>query len=121
MSGRLSAAVRRWIWLGLLSLLAFQTLGLVHRVLHGGIVHPAKPVAMAVAEQAASAQPHWLGHVAGGQDCQLLDELSQALGPTVQLSAWTALLPDAPVSTPLPHSVSPAWRWRAPARAPPQA
>lgn len=116
---RLPAAVRRWVWLGLFSLLAFQALGLVHRVLHAGPALPGGPVS--VLEASATAQPPWLGHVAGGQDCQLLDQLSQALGPGVQALAWTAVLPDAPLSTPQPHSASPALHWRAPARAPPRA
>ena len=115
---RLPVTLRRWVWLGLFSLLAFQAMGLVHRVLHAGPGMPGGTVAMV--EGGPSAPAPSLGHVAGSQDCQLLDQLSQALGPSTQPPAWGAALPDAPLSSPQPHSAIPALHWRAPARAPPR-
>ncbi len=116
--------LRGWIWLCLFSLLAFQGLGQVHRALHGGGLSGLPGQVL----QAGAAQTHGhdagsaaFGHTAGSTDCQLLDELSQFFGPTVQAQSWTALLPDAPASTAQPHSASPARVWRAPARAPPLA
>ncbi|OWQ92172.1 hypothetical protein CDN99_07460 [Roseateles aquatilis] len=129
---------RWWIWLCLVGLLGFQSMGLVHRAMHGGrIVEPAR-LALLTAQTAAQTTaraagreasiespaeviPQRFGHAAGGLDCQLLDQLSHALGPTVQALAWTALLPDFPVSTPQPHSAPLAQVWRKSARGPPLA
>lgn len=179
---RPSRSQRGWVWLCVVSLLAFQALGLVHRALHGGGLptqlrlavqmqswrtavglHPAltslaspalrdgsnpatlgwealasafaltpdgasgdtvaaAPVAGSVVAAASPAGPApRFGHAAGSIDCQLLDQLGQALGPIVQALAWTALLPDGPVATPQPHSAPLARVWRLPARAPPLA
>ncbi|UXH80318.1 hypothetical protein [Roseateles amylovorans] len=184
---------RGWIWLCVVSLLAFQVLGLVHRSLHGGSLPAQLRLAMqaqslrasvgqgigigigiglglelglrrvptqALARSAdtgtvangdgavISSSGRWtpggadtagtiastadvpgpvdtagarFGHAAGSTDCQLLDQLGQALGPIVQAMAWTALLPDGPVATPQPHSAPLARVWRLPARAPPLA
>lgn len=117
----LPSVMRWWVMLCLVSLLGFQSLGLVHRSLHGGgaapravLVGQGQAVGTAVALKSPS-----LGHLPGSTDCQLLDELSTALGPITQALAWTALLPDHPVSTTQPHSATVAQTWRAPARAPP--
>lgn len=132
---------RWWVWLCLVGVLGFQAMGLVHRTMHGGAV--AQPVRIAMAVAAASAElaeaqdadaldmdlaeasvdaiKLSFGHAAGSADCQLLDQLSQALSPTVQALAWTALLPDFPVSGPQPHDASLAQVWRKAARAPPLA
>lgn len=116
----------------LVSLLGFQSLGLVHRTLHGGSAGPRAALAVAGTGSSASTasaldvgndvvKAPSLGHLPGSSDCQLLDQLSTALGPITQALAWTALLPDHPVSTPQPHSATVAQTWRAPARAPPVA
>jgi hypothetical protein len=132
------SAVRWWVLLCLVSVIGFQSLGLVHRTLHGGGAAVRWGV---VSAGAASVTARWivsgtgsdiapsavalkspsLGHLPGSIDCQLLDELSTALGPIAQALAWTALLPDHPVATPQPHSATVAQVWRVPARAPPVA
>lgn len=121
----LPSAVRWWVLLCLVSVLGFQSLGLVHRTLHGGsgggsraslVASPGHAASPGVAFKSPS-----LGHLPGSIDCQLLDELSTALGPIAQALAWTALLPDHPVATPQPHSAAVAQVWRVPARAPPAA
>lgn len=109
---------RWWLWLCVVSVLGFQLLGLVHHTLHGG-VDAVRLHATAQAHEAVAAPS--FGHAAGGMDCQLLDQLSDALGPTVQALAWTALLPDGPVALAQPHSAVVAPVWRQPARAPPLA
>jgi len=113
---RLPQSLRWWVVACLISLLGFQSLGLVHRALHGSGVAPRVQLSAAN----PSPGPN-LGHVAGSSDCQLLDQLSTALGPMTQALAWTALLPDHPVATPQPHSALIAQVWRLPARAPPLA
>ena len=140
--------LHRWIWLCVAAVLGFQMLGLVHRTLHGAPVLPSR-LAIAVVQLAAAAEtadtvltadssatlrlasvattarddsaPPRLGHAAGTPDCQLLDQLSHALGPGVQAMAWTALLPDHPVSAPQPHDATLAQVWRKAARGPPLA
>ncbi len=132
----LPSAVRWWVLLCLVSVLGFQSLGLVHRTLHGGgggsragVAASSRDTASAnlafqspstVSPNLAFKSPS-LGHLPGSIDCQLLDELSTALGPIAQALAWTALLPDHPVATPAPHSATVAQVWRVPARAPPAA
>ncbi|WAC71824.1 hypothetical protein OU995_19865 [Roseateles sp. SL47] len=116
--------LRWWVLVCVVSLLGFQALGLVHRALHGGSVAPRLLLASswaAGANPAHDIQPSSLGHLPGSGDCQLLDQLSTALGPISQALAWTALLPDHPVATPHPHSATVAQVWRALARAPPAA
>lgn len=120
---------RGWIWLCLVALLGFQALGLVHRALHGGPMPEPVRLAVAAAQQAAElerAAPDdgsvlKFGHVAGSGDCQLLDQLSHALGPIVQALAWTALPPDAPAGFAQPHDATLAQQWRKGARGPPRA
>lgn len=116
---------RGWIWLCLAALLGFQALGLVHRSLHGAGGHPSR-VAAAVSTalaQAAGEDTSSLsfGHAAGTPDCQLLDQLSHALGPMVQAFAWTAQAPDIPAGVDQPHDAMLAQLWRKGARGPPQA
>lgn len=61
------------------------------------------------------------GHLAGSADCQLLDQLSEALGAPFQALAWTMLLPDVPVGSPMPVSAPTLALWRHDARGPPTA
>ena len=112
---------RGWIWLCLVALLGFQALGLVHRSLHGAAGHPSR-VALALAQAAGedNATPSF-GHAAGTPDCQLLDQLSHALGPMVQAFAWTAQAPDIPAGVDQPHDAMLAQLWRKGARGPPRA
>jgi hypothetical protein len=122
----LPSAVRWWVLLCLVSVLGFQSLGLVHRALHGGagagVPRPGFTVSTRdTARPDIALKSPSLGHLPGSIDCQLLDELSTALGPVTQALAWTALLPDHPVATPQPHSATVAQVWRVPARAPPAA
>lgn len=141
---------RWWVWLCLVGVLGFQAMGLVHRTLHGGAVAQPVRIALAVASlvapvDGAQALPVEVGdiadligvsdavdvdvdavklsfgHAAGSSDCQLLDQLGQALSLTSQALAWTALLPDHPVAGPQPHDASLAQVWRKAARAPPLA
>lgn len=122
-----------WIWLCLVSVLGFQSLGLVHRALHGHGGHLSQRIVAAASacspdaaavgrvdgtkDSLASA----FGHSAGSVDCQLLDQLSDALGPTVQAASWTAFLPDLPRALPQPLDARLTPPWRLPARAPPLA
>lgn len=117
----LPRVLRWWVMLCLVSLLGFQSLGLVHRSLHGGSAAPRAMLAVDASATPSVLKSPSLGHLPGSIDCQLLDELTSALGPITQALAWTALLPDHPVSTPQPHSATVAQTWRAPARAPPVA
>lgn len=164
----LPPVLRWWVMLCVVSLLGFQSLGMVHRTLHGGIAAPLAVLAVAgtgsgvgtapainvgneagapahradgtprthrataanpdggadlatPAPVAATFKSPSLSHMPGSSDCQLLDQLSTALGPVSQALAWISLLPDHPVSTPQPHSASVAQTWRTPARAPPAA
>ncbi|MBB3193011.1 hypothetical protein [Roseateles terrae] len=120
----LPSAVRWWVMLCLVSVLGFQSLGLVHRTLHGGSAGPRVSLSASLSDTSSagvSFKSPSLGHLPGSIDCQLLDQLSTALGPVVQALAWTALLPDHPVATPQPHSATVAQVWRLPARAPPSA
>jgi hypothetical protein len=141
---------RWWVWLCLVGVLGFQAMGLVHRTQHGGAVAQPVRIVLAMATLVAPADGARalpvevgdiadvvgisdaldvsvdavklsFGHVAGSSDCQLLDQLSQALSPIVQALAWTALLPDFPVAGPQPHDASLAQVWRKAARAPPLA
>lgn len=134
----LSRQQRWWLWLCVVSVIGFQALGLVHRALHGGPLPEPVRLAVLAAQQvsdldasaSASADADAdaddgtvlkFGHVAGSGDCQLLDQLSHALGPVAQAQAWTALLPDHPVSAPQPHDATLAQVWRKAARGPPRA
>lgn len=117
----LPRVLRWWVMLCLVSLLGFQSLGLVHRSLHGGSAAPRAMLAVDASATPSVLKSPSLGHLPGSIDCQLLDELTSALGPITQALAWTELLPDHPVSTPQPHSATVAQTWRAPARAPPVA
>ena len=112
---------RGWIWLCLVALLGFQALGLVHRSLHGAAGHASR-MAVAIA-QAAGEDTSSLsfGHAAGTPDCQLLDQLSHALGPMVQAFAWAAQAPDIPAGVEQPHDAMLAQLWRKGARGPPPA
>lgn len=122
----------RWcLWLCVVSLLGFQALGLVHRAVHGGPAPEPVRLALAAAQSVAAMERatavassddlFQFNHVAGSADCQLLDQLSHALGPIVQAFAWTAALPDHPVSTAQPHNALLAQLWRKSARGPPLA
>jgi len=125
---------RGWVWLCVVALLGFQALGLVHRALHGGPMPEPVRLAVQAAKQAAELEraaaagtadedsPLFkIGHVAGTGDCQLLDQLSHALGPIVQAFAWTVALPDHPLGTVQPHDATLAQLWRRAARGPPRA
>ncbi len=129
---------RWWIWWCVVAVVGFQSLGLVHRALHGGPMPEPVRLAVFAAKQVAAieraaaaalatsgdAQEDSLltfGHVAGSGDCQLLDQLSHVLGPIVQSSAWTALPPDVPAGVDQPHDATLAQQWRKSARGPPRA
>ena len=112
---------RWWIWLCVAAVLGFQALGLVHRSLHGSAGHPSR-IALAIAQAAGEDTPApSFGHAAGTLDCQLLDQLSHALGPVAQAFAWTAPSPDLPVDVDAPHDAALAQLWRKGARGPPRA
>ncbi|MDH0866664.1 hypothetical protein [Mitsuaria sp. GD03876] len=120
---------RGWIWLCLVALLGFQALGLVHRALHGGPMPEPVRLAVAAARQAVEVErvspddggALKFGHLAGSGDCQLLDQLSHALGPIVQALTWTALPPALPAGVDTPHDATLAQWWRKGARGPPRA
>lgn len=110
---------RWWIWLCVAAVLGFQALGLVHRSLHGSASHPSR-IAIAQATGEDTPAPAF-GHAAGTPDCQLLDQLSHALGPVAQAFAWTAPPPDLPADLHAPRDATLAQLWRKGARGPPLA
>lgn len=70
---------RTWLFLVLLALALAQTLGLMHRIVHGPL--PA-PLAHVVVADEAQASPDWLHSLFAGHDqkhdCRLYDQISHA-------------------------------------------
>ena len=73
---------RGWLWLVLFALMAAQTMGLMHRVVHGG---NAAPVPVHSVQDGGAASGDWLAGLFSSHDetsCPLYDQLAQG-GPII--------------------------------------
>jgi hypothetical protein len=112
---------RGWLWLVLFALMAAQTMGLMHRVVHGGI---AAPVAAPYAQDdgAGRAGGGWLAGLFSSHDdasCPLYDQLAQGGLVTLPPALALPLVPSAFVLQWFQGEVLARWAALFDARGPP--
>jgi hypothetical protein len=101
---------RRLLWLLLVALVAAQTLGLVHRVAHGGHAAPAPGLSVQDTNP-GEAGGRWLVNLFGDHDdnsCRVFDQLGQG--------GFLPALPAVPLPVILPSFILPWFQGEALAR-----